>query len=428
MRVLVVGGGGREHALTWALSTSPSVRSVVCAPGNAGIAMTARVRPLQAERPDDVVALAQDELADLVVIGPEGPLVAGVVDALLDAGITTFGPTAAAARLEGSKTFAKQIMAAAGVPTAGYWSGGDPAEARQALDRFDPPYVIKADGLAAGKGVRICADRAEAEQAIDAALVDGVFGAAGAALVIEEFLAGPECSLFGLSDGTTVRALQPAQDFKRALDGDEGLNTGGMGAYSPVPAIDATDVAKLQSSVLQPIIDEMAARGTPFVGVLYAGLALTADGPRVIEYNARFGDPETQVVLPRMTSDLGQLLLACAEGRLADVGPVAFTDDVCVTVVMASGGYPGSYATGLPISGLDVAGRMDGVTVFHAGTRSEGARALTAGGRVLAVSATGRDSVLARARAYAAVGAIDFQGAHFRTDIAARPTGSGTPG
>ncbi len=422
MRALVIGGGGREHALCWALSRSASVDAVLCAPGNPGIADIADFRDVDAEDPASVVALARDVDADLVVVGPEAPLVAGVVDALADAGITTFGPTRAAARLEGSKAFAKEVMAAAGVPTARHWHGSDPDAAIRALDDFAPPYVIKADGLAAGKGVRICADRAEAEGAIADALVDRVFGDAGDSLVIEEHLDGPECSLFGLSDGTTVRPLTPAQDFKRALDGDEGLNTGGMGAYSPVPAVDADVVEDLRVRVLQPVIDEMRRRGTPFVGVLYAGLALTSAGPRVIEFNARFGDPETQVVLPRLESDLGQVLTACAEGCLEEVGPLAFSDDACVTVVLASGGYPGPYEVGLPITGLDVAGAMDGTVVFHAGTARRDGPVVTAGGRVLAVSATGPGIALARARAYAAAGAIDFEGVHLRTDIAASPT------
>ena len=422
MRVLVIGGGGREHALSWALARSASVDHVVCAPGNVGIEGVAERRPVDAEDPAAVVALARDVAADLVVVGPEAPLVAGVVDALTEAGITAFGPTAAAARLEGSKTFAKEVMNAAGVPTAGYWSGTDATAAKAALDGYAPPYVIKADGLAAGKGVRICADRAEAEQAIDDALVERVFGDAGAALVIEEFLDGPGCSLFGLSDGTRVVPLAPAQDFKRALDGDEGLNTGGMGAYSPVPAVDADMVADIHARALQPVIDEMARRGTPFVGVLYAGLALTSKGPKVIEYNARFGDPETQVVLPRLTGDLGLLLEACAKGDLTTAGPVTFGDDACVTVVMASDGYPSSYPKGLPITGLDAADALDGVTVFHAGTAERDGAVVTNGGRVLAVSATGGSIPLARARAYMGVGTIDFEGAHHRTDIAATPT------
>jgi phosphoribosylamine---glycine ligase len=369
MKVLVLGGGGREHALCWALDRAASVDTVLCAPGNAGIAEVADLRAIDATDGAAVVALARDEAVDLVVIGPEAPLVAGVADALREAGIDVFGPTADGARIEGSKTFAKDVMAAAGVPTAAHWSGSDPAEARAALDRFAPPYVVKADGLAAGKGVRICAERAEAEEAIDDALVAGAFGEAGATLVIEEFLHGPEVSLFGLCDGTTVVPLVPAQDFKRALDGDEGLNTGGMGAYSPVPAFTPDMVDDVTATVLQPTLDELGRRGTPFVGVLYAGLVLTDAGPRVLEFNARFGDPETQVVLPRLVSDLGQLLLACARGELADHGPLEWDGRACVTVVLASGGYPEAYATGKAITGLGEAAGVPSAVVFHAGTR-----------------------------------------------------------
>jgi phosphoribosylamine---glycine ligase len=423
MKVLVLGGGGREHALCWALDRAASVDTVLCAPGNAGIAEVADLRAIDATDGAAVVALARDEAVDLVVIGPEAPLVAGVADALREAGIDVFGPTADGARIEGSKTFAKDVMAAAGVPTAAHWSGSDPAEARAALDRFAPPYVVKADGLAAGKGVRICAERAEAEEAIDDALVAGAFGEAGATLVIEEFLHGPEVSLFGLCDGTTVVPLVPAQDFKRALDGDEGLNTGGMGAYSPVPAFTPDMVDDVTATVLQPTLDELGRRGTPFVGVLYAGLVLTDAGPRVLEFNARFGDPETQVVLPRLVSDLGQLLLACARGELADHGPLEWDGRACVTVVLASGGYPEAYATGKAITGLGEAAGVPSAVVFHAGTRLEGAEVVTAGGRVLAVSGLAESILSARALAYTAADAIAFDGLHRRGDIAATPTG-----
>jgi phosphoribosylamine---glycine ligase len=422
MKVLVLGGGGREHALCWALDRAASVDTVLCAHGNAGIAEVADLRAIDATDGAAVVALARDEAVDLVVIGPEAPLVAGVADALREAGIDVFGPTADGARIEGSKTFAKDVMAAAGVPTAAHWSGSDPAEARAALDRFAPPYVVKADGLAAGKGVRICAERAEAEEAIDDALVAGAFGEAGATLVIEEFLHGPEVSLFGLCDGTTVVPLVPAQDFKRALDGDEGLNTGGMGAYSPVPAFTPDMVDDVTATVLQPTLDELGRRGTPFVGVLYAGLVLTDAGPRVLEFNARFGDPETQVVLPRLVSDLGQLLLACARGELADHGPLEWDGRACVTVVLASGGYPEAYATGKAITGLGEAAGVPSAVVFHAGTRLEGAEVVTAGGRVLAVSGLAESILAARALAYTAADAIAFDGLHRRGDIAATPT------
>jgi phosphoribosylamine---glycine ligase len=423
VRVLLLGGGGREHALTWALRRAPSVTAVVCAPGNAGIAELAEVRDAD---PTDIAMireLAVREAVDLVVVGPEAPLVAGVVDTLHTTGIPVFGPTRAAARIEGSKSFAKEVMAAAGVPTGGYWAGDDPVEAKAALDRFGPPYVVKADGLAAGKGVRICAEREEAERAVDDAMIAGVFGEAGSTVVIEEFLDGPEVSLFGVCDGTMVVPLQPAQDYKRALDGDAGPNTGGMGAYSPVPAIDDGMVEDLRARVLQPTLDELAGRGLPFTGVLYAGLVLTADGPKVLEFNARFGDPETQVVLPRLTSDLGGLLLACAQGRLDEHPPLEWDRRACVTVVMASGGYPGEYATGMPIRGLDAAADLADVLVFHAGTRAEGRAVVTAGGRVLAVSGLGDTIPRARAAAYRGVEQLGFDGSHVRTDIAAHPTG-----
>jgi phosphoribosylamine---glycine ligase len=423
MKVLVLGGGGREHALCWALDRADAVSTVLCAPGNAGIAQVAQLRDVEATDPAAVVALARDEQIDLVVVGPEAPLVAGVADALGDAGIAVFGPTAEGARIEGSKQFAKEVMAAAGVPTAAHWAGGDPDAAKAALDRFAPPYVVKADGLAAGKGVRICADRGEAEQAIDEALVDRVFGDAGATLVIEEFLIGPEVSLFGLCDGTTVVPLVPAQDFKRALDGDRGLNTGGMGAYSPVPAFTDEMVAEVTRTVLQPTLDELNRRGTPFVGVLYAGLVLTATGPRVLEFNARFGDPETQVVLPRLRSDLGLLLRACARGELADHPPLDWDGRACVTVVLASGGYPGDYETGKPIEGLPEAAEQPSAMVFHAGTTARDGEVVTAGGRVLAVSALGETVGTARALAYATADRIRFDGLHRRSDIAAAPTG-----
>ncbi|MEX0659534.1 MAG: phosphoribosylamine--glycine ligase [Egibacteraceae bacterium] len=421
MKILVLGGGGREHALCWSLARSASVDAVLCAPGNAGIAAVADLRTVDPADPDAVVALARAERCDLVVVGPEGPLVAGVADALSAAGIAVFGPSAAAARIEGSKSFAKDVMAAAGVPTAGYWTGTDPGEARRALDGFTAPYVVKADGLAAGKGVRVCADRAAAEAAIDAALVDRAFGAAGAQLVIEEFLDGQELSVFVVCGGGRAHLLGEAQDFKRAFDGDAGPNTGGMGAYSPVPAFDADLSRTVVARIFQPTLDELARRGTPYVGVLYGGLMLTADGPKVFEFNARFGDPEAQVLLPRFEGDLARLLASCA-GAGGDPGAWSWSPQACVTVVLASGGYPGPYATGEPIAGLDAAAAVPDALVFHAGTRREGDRVLTAGGRVLAVSGLGPTIDRARTTAYRAADHIDFAGAHRRTDIAAHPT------
>jgi phosphoribosylamine---glycine ligase len=424
VKVLVLGGGGREHALCWALDRAESVTQVHCVPGNGGISDVAVLHEGDPENAEDVGTLAGELGVDLVVVGPEAPLVAGVADALHDARIPVFGPTAEGARIEGSKAFAKDVMESAEVPTAAYWTGEDPGEAKEALARFAPPYVVKADGLAAGKGVRICAALAEAEEAVDEALVARAFGDAGARLVIEEFLHGPEVSLFGLCDGNTVVPLVPAQDFKRALDGDEGRNTGGMGAYSPVPAFDDELVKEVTETILRPTLSELRRRGVRFVGVLYAGLVLTAAGPRVLEFNARFGDPETQVVLPRLRTDLGELLLACATGQLGSFGPLAWDDRACVTVVLASGGYPGPYERGRQIHGLEAAGRVTGAAVFHAGTRREGDRVVTAGGRVLAVSGLGATIAEARATAYAAADEITFEGLHRRSDIAAAPTGA----
>ena len=415
MKVLVLGGGGREHALCWALARH---HEVLCAPGNAGIAQVAQVFDCDAADVAAVRELAVREQVDLVVVGPEAPLVAGVADSLAIAEVPVFGPTAEAARIEGSKSFAKEVMAAAGVPTAAYWSGVEPEQARGALEDFAPPYVVKADGLAAGKGVHICADREQAEQAITDLMVEQTLGAAGSLIVIEQFLDGPEMSVFGVCDGTDVVLLAPAQDFKRAYDGDEGPNTGGMGAFSPYP-FDAAEYDALRAKIFEPVLAELASRGMRYVGVLYAGLILTADGPQVLEFNARFGDPETQVVLPRMTTDLGALLLAAATGTLGTAAAPEWDARACVTVVLASGGYPGSYETGLTISGLDDAAATGDVLVFHAGTRGEGDGIATAGGRVLAVTGFGDTVADARDTAYAAADRISFDGVQRRNDIAA---------
>ena len=426
MKVLVLGGGGREHALCWALARSDTVEALLCAPGNAGIANVARCVPIDPTDAPAVRTLVFGERIDLVVVGPEAPLAAGIVDALADADVAVFGPTQDAARIEGSKSFAKAVMTAAGVPTGSHWSGTDPDEALRALNRFSAPFVIKADGLAAGKGVRICGGRGEAEAAIRTAMVDRAFGDAGRRIVIEEFLDGPEVSVFGLCDGTHVVPLAPAQDYKRALDGGEGLNTGGMGAYSPVPAVGDDVVRTVHETVLAPTLAELRSRGTPFVGVLYAGLVLTDDGPRVLEFNARFGDPETQVILPRLRSDLATALLGCARGELDAVGPLEWDTRAAVTVVLASGGYPGSYDTGHPIRGLADAGEH--ALVFHAATREAHNGVVTAGGRVLAVTGLGDDTAAARAAAYAAADRISFAGLHRRNDIAAFPAGALAPG
>ena len=408
MRVLVVGGGAREHALVRGLVADPAVTEVVAAPGNAGIAVDVTTHPLDVADPAAVAALATARGVDLVVVGPEVPLVAGAADAVRAAGVPCFGPSAAAARLEGSKAFAKEVMAAAGVPTARSVVCAGESEVAAALDRLGPTYVVKDDGLAAGKGVVVTDDR-------EAALAHG---AACARVVVEEFLDGPEVSLFAVTDGTTVVPLAPAQDFKRVGDGDTGPNTGGMGAYSPLPWAPDGLVDEVLATVLQPTVDEMARRGTPFAGLLYAGLALTSRGVRVIEFNARFGDPETQVVLARLRTPLGGLLHAAAVGSLAGVGPLEWSADAAVTVVVAAKGYPESPRTGDPVEGL--AGSDSGSYVLHAGTRldPEG-RTVSAGGRVLSVVGTGPDVPTARDRAYAAVARVRLDGAHWRRDIAA---------
>ena len=417
MRVLVLGGGGREHALTWALSRADSVKEVWCAPGNAGTA--AHASNLDVDPTDTALVreLAVDEGVDLVVVGPEAPLVAGVADALDAAGVAVFGPSAAAARLEGSKAFAKEVMTAAGVPTAAYWSGRDQERAGAALDRFKPPYVVKADGLAAGKGVRICPTREEAEAAINDLMVTQMVGAAGSTLVIEEYLEGPEISIFALTDGTRHVLLPPAQDFKRVFDGQQGPNTGGMGAYAPVAFFDA-GLRRQADEIVTRTLSEMASRGAEYVGVLYVGCVATTDGLKVLEYNARFGDPEAQVVLPLLGGDLGAVLLACAQRQLPD-DPFPHPEGAAVTVVLASGGYPGTYDTGHLIEGLDEAAAAPDALVFHAGTRVQDGRTVTAGGRVLAVTGLGESVAEARAAAYAAADRISFDGMHRRSDIAA---------
>ncbi|MFE9363848.1 phosphoribosylamine--glycine ligase [Streptomyces sp. NPDC006978] len=410
MKVLVIGGGAREHALCRSLSLDPDVTALYCAPGNAGIAEVAELHPVDALDGEAVARLATGLGAELVVVGPEAPLVAGVADAVRAAGIPCFGPSGEAARLEGSKAFAKDVMAGANVPTARSYVCTTPAEIDAALDAFGAPYVVKDDGLAAGKGVVVTGD-VEAARA-HALACDRV--------VIEEFLDGPEVSLFAITDGTTVLPLQPAQDFKRALDGDEGPNTGGMGAYSPLPWADPKLVDEVMRTVLQPTVDELRRRGTPFSGLLYAGLAITSRGVRVIEFNARFGDPETQVVLARLKTPLAGLLLGSANGTLDAVPALTWHDDAAVTVVIASHNYPGTPRTGDPIDGLAdvVAKDAPHAFVLHAGTRQEGDTVVSAGGRVLSVTATGKDLTQARERAYAAVGRIRLDGSQHRTDIA----------
>ena len=416
VRVLLLGSGAREHALARALSLDPDVSQILALPGNPGIARLAHLLPGDPTDPVSVVDLARQQQVDLVVVGPEAPLVAGVADALKEAGVPCFGPTAAAAGLEGSKAFAKEVMAAAGVPTAACHVCTTPEEVDAALRATGAPYVVKEDGLAAGKGVVVTADPEAAAEHARACLARQ-----GGRVVVEDYLDGPEVSLFCLADGATVVPLEPAQDFKRVGDGDAGPNTGGMGAYSPLPWLERESpdlVNQVVSRVAQPTIEEMARRGTPFTGVLYVGLALTSAGPRVIEFNARFGDPETQSVLARLETPLAGVLLAAAEGRLAQLPPLRWSPQASVTVVVAADGYPAAPRTGDPVTGLDAAAAVDGVHVLHAGTREADGRLVSAGGRVLSVVSLGHDLARARARAYAAVHQIALDGSFFRTDIA----------
>jgi phosphoribosylamine--glycine ligase len=411
--ILVIGQGAREHAITQSLTRDADV-NVICAPGNPGIAQIAKIEAVDINNLASVLELARKHNSDLVVIGPEAPLVAGVSDELRNAGFVVFGPSKAAAELEGSKAFAKEIMQAAGVPTADSKYCQTVPEARAALNLFGAPYVVKDDGLAAGKGV-VVTDDFDAAVAHAMACIDS---RDGGAVVIEEFLDGPEVSLFGVSDGTTVVPLTPAQDFKRVGNNDEGPNTGGMGAYSPLPWAPKNFVTDVTNDILQPMVDEMNRRGTPFVGLLFAGLAVTSRGVRVIEFNARFGDPETQVVLARLNSSLSELLLAAANGSLSSLPELEWKSESAVTVVMAAEGYPESPKTGATISGIAEAEKV-GLTVFHAGTKSnESGEILVNGGRVLSVTATGSDLSDARRQIYAGIERIEFDGEHHRSDIA----------
>jgi phosphoribosylamine--glycine ligase len=418
MKVLVIGQGGREHTLVWKLKQSPSVDEVYCAPGNAGTALDARNVDIQAADIPRLLKFAQAEGIDLTVVGPEGPLVAGIVDEFLKAGLRIFGPTRKAAELEGSKKFCKELLKKANVPTADFRVFTNAAEAMSYVSsRETEEFVVKADGLCAGKGVAVCKSKEEANDAIKRMLLHKEFGDAGARVLIEEKLDGQEASLLAIVDGHTIVPLEPAQDHKAAHDGDTGPNTGGMGAYSPTPLVTPQLVDFAVAKILVPTVHELRKEGRPFRGCLYAGLMLTHQGPKVLEFNVRFGDPETQAILPRLKSDLGRILFAAAEGKLEEIPPLEWDHRPAVCVVMASAGYPGEYQKGKPIRGLDEAAQVPDAKVFHAGTVRSGDQILTDGGRVLGVTALGENLPQAKFRAYQAVKCIRWDGAWCRKDI-----------
>ncbi len=414
LSVLVIGSGGREHALAWKLGQSPLVGRVYVAPGNAGTALVAENVSIADDDFAGLIAFAREKGVGLTAVGPEVPLANGIVDHFQAAGLPIFGPTQAAAQLEASKAFAKTFMQEMGIPTAAAVAFTDYEEARGYLAQNPGPVVIKASGLAAGKGVIVCDDTAQAETALQEIMLDRAFGMAGDEVLIEERMVGPELSLLVLTDGVTAVPLLPARDHKRIYDGDQGPNTGGMGAYAPPPDVTPELIDEIMTTIVHPTIRGMAERGTPYVGVLYAGLMLTAVGPKVIEFNCRFGDPETQVVLPMLDGDLAEIMLACMEGRLSPE-MVRFHSGACVTVVLAAPGYPGPYPKGLPITGLDAV--PEDVLVFHAGTKMENGQMVTNGGRVLAVSARGEGLSTAVGRVYTAVPKIHFNGVHYRKEI-----------
>jgi phosphoribosylamine--glycine ligase len=423
MKILVVGSGGREHALVWKLAGDAAVSSVLCAPGNPGIARLARLAPVAATDIDGLLGLARSERVELTVVGPEAPLERGIVDRFQSEGLRIFGPSQAAAALECSKVFAKTFMMRHGIPTARYRVCDGVGSALEVVARGELglPLVVKADGLAAGKGVVVAPDRAAAERAIRAAMEDRVFGPAGARLVLEECLTGPEVSFFALCDGSRVMPLMSAQDHKRVFDGDEGPNTGGMGAFAPSPLVDAAVEARIMNQIVGPVVAGMRTDGHEYRGFLYAGLMLTCDGPKVIEFNVRFGDPEAQVVLPMVAGDLASHLAAAAGGCLSE-SPLPFRADRHVGVVLASEGYPGATQTGFPITGLDAAEALEDVLVFHAATRQESGALVTAGGRVLTVVGRGSTYDEAIHRAYAGVDRIAFEGMQYRRDIGRKAT------
>jgi len=422
VNVLLVGGGGREHALAWKLAQSARLDRLVAAPGNPGIAAHAACVPIVETAIDDLVDLARRERAGLVVIGPEIPLALGLADRLREAGFAVFGPSQAAARIESSKAFAKALMARHGIPTARFSTFSDAAAARAYCRDLGAPLVVKTDGLAAGKGALVCRTLAEADRAVSLCLEAQGFGDAGRTIVVEEFMEGEEVSFFALSDGTSAVPFGAAQDHKAVFDDDQGPNTGGMGAYTPAPVFGAPMQERAMSEIVEPTLAAMRREGAPYQGVLYAGLMITRDGPRVVEFNCRFGDPECQVILPRLDQDLLPLLVSVASGESLP-SRIAWRAESSVCVVLASGGYPGSYETGHPISGVAEAARLPGIMVFHAGTATRDGALVTAGGRVLAVQALGQDVADAIARAYTGAARIAFAGAHCRKDIGRRAIG-----
>ncbi len=418
MRILVIGRGGREHAIVWALKKSPKVEKIFCAPGNAGIAQLAENVEIGEMEFARLVGFAKEQAIDLVVVGPDDPLAAGIVDEFEAAAIPVYGPRKNAAEIEGSKIFMKDLLRKYSIPTAKYETFTDYESAKAYLAQQSVPIVIKADGLAAGKGVTVCFTREEADKALEETMVSKSFGSAGDKVVIEEFLEGQEMSILAFVDGETVRAMSPAQDHKQVFDNDKGPNTGGMGTYSPLPHIDSAIIENAIENIIKPTARAMVSEGRPFRGVLFAGLMITKDGPKTIEFNARFGDPETQVVLPRLETDLLDIFLASIDGTLADID-IRWSDEAAVCVVLASGGYPGSYPKGFPIDGLDSV-TVPGALVFHAGTALKDGQIVTNGGRVLGVVGRGAGIAEARANAYAAAAGITFEGKQNRTDIAAK--------
>ncbi|EXX85621.1 phosphoribosylamine--glycine ligase [Paenibacillus darwinianus] len=418
MKIMVIGGGGREHAIVWALKKSEKVSKLYCAPGNSGIAQLAECVPIPVNRFADLIQFARDHAIDLVFVGPDDPLAAGIVDAFEEAGIPIFGPRKNAAEIEGSKIFMKELLRKYAIPTAAYETFTDYEAALSYLRSQSLPIVVKADGLAAGKGVTVARTLEEAEEALRGMMVDKVFGESGTQVVIEEFLEGQEMSILAFVDGETVRPMVPAQDHKPVFDNDEGPNTGGMGTYTPLPHIDPALVQDAIDNIIVPTAKAMVSEGRPFRGVLFAGLMITAGGVKTIEFNARMGDPETQVVLPRLKTDLVDIILAAVNGRL-DQLEIEWSDEAAVCVILASEGYPAAYPKGRVISGLKDA-EAAGALIFHAGTSEENGEFVTSGGRVLGVVGRGRDIDEARARAYEAAGMISFEGVHYRSDIAAK--------